>query len=368
VAFEGLDPESPLNVGDVLWFSGPAHAVGDLRKIPGLVQYQNEQVEQIKDRIHDRRLMQAVIARNSPLVGKTVKEMGFRTRYGAAVIAVHREGQRVHEHPGNVKLQAGDVLLLEAGPTFMAKSAQNDRAFALLAEVKNSAPPRLALLLPALFLAAAMLVVYTTGLSDLLTAALVASFLMVVLGILSEQELREALNWDVYLAVAAAFGIGTALVNSGVAGGVAGVMVGIGNAVGMGDAGLLGAVYLATFLISSVVTNNAAAALMFPVAMDAAEQTGIDLKIMSFCVMLGASASFMTPFGYTTNLLIYGPGGYKYNDFLFFGTPMQIVLWVLSTVFLVTGDQWYISWISMIAFLVGASMFRIVPSWLDLTK
>jgi hypothetical protein len=111
--------------------------------------------------------------------------------------------------------------------------------------------------------------------------------------------------------------------------------------------GLFAAVYLATFLISNIVTNNAAAALIFPIAMDAAEQTGTDVVLMSYCVMLGASASFMSPFGYTTNLMIYGPGGYKYNDFLVIGTPMQILLWI-ATVFLLattTNSNFYISWL-----------------------
>jgi di/tricarboxylate transporter len=291
--FTTIEPEEPLQAGDVLWFSGPASAVGDLRKIPGLISYEADEVKKINTKVHDRRLVQAVVARNGPLVGKTVKDVRFRTRYGAAVIAVHREGKRVHEHPGQVKLHPGDVLLLEAGPSFIAKSADNDRSFALLAEVEDSAPPRLRLLIPALLIAAGMLIVFMAGVTSLLISALVASILMVVLGILSEQEARDALNWEIYLTIAAAFGIGTALVNSGVAGAVADFLVSIGTAIGIGDAGLLGAVYFATFLISNVVTNNAAAALLFPIAMDAAEQTGTDRIIMSYALMLGASASFM---------------------------------------------------------------------------
>ena len=364
IVFKTIDPAELLQEGDVLWFSGSASAVGDLRKIPGLLSYQNDEVLKINEKVHDRRLVQAVIARKGPLVGKTVKEIRFRTRFGAAVIAVHREGQRVHELPGKIKLQAGDVLLLEAGPTFIGKSSENDRSFALLAEVQNSAPPRLSLLIPALIITAGMLIVFTAGLTSLLISALVAAVLMVSLGILSEQEARDAVNWDVYITIAAAFGIGTALVNSGVAEAVANFLVDVGTAVGIGDAGLYGAVYFATFLISNVVTNNAAAALLFPIALDAAEQTGTDRVRMSFALMLGASASFMSPFGYTTNLLIYGPGGYKYKDFLVFGTPMQIVLWILSVAFLVI-ETWYISWVVTIVALVFVSLTRVANSSLS---
>lgn len=355
-------PDEPLKEGDILWFSGSANAVGDLRKIPGLKSYENDEVKKINEKVHDRRLVQAVVARKSPLVGKTVADVRFRTRYGAAVIAIHREGKRVYDHPGKVKLHAGDVLLLEAGPTFIQRNADNDRSFALLSEVEDSAPPRLRLLIPALALACAMLAVFTAGVASLLVCSLVAAILMVCIGILTQQEARDAVNWDIYITIACAFGIGTALTNSGVAGGVADFLVNVGKAVGLGDAGLYGAVYFATFLISNVVTNNAAAALIFPIAMDAAEQSGVDQLLMSYCLMLGASASFMSPFGYTTNLLIYGPGGYKYKDFLRIGTPMQIVLWILSVALLAqdsSGLPWYLSWIITSMILLVVSVARI---------
>lgn len=306
-----IQHDKPLEDGDILWFSGTAAAIGDLRKIPGMKSYVNKEVKKINEKVHDRRLVQAVIARRAKLVGKTIKQIKFRTRFGAAVIAVHREGKRVQEHPGDIKLQAGDVLLLEAGPTFIRQNADNDNSFALLSQVENSSPPRLKLLIPALTLTIAMLVVYTIGIASLLVSGLVASMLMVAFGILSQQEVRDAINWEIYITIASAFGIGTALTNSGVAGGIADGLVSLGQALRIGQAGLFGAVYFATFLISNVVTNNAAAALLFPVAMDAAETTGADRQLMSYILMLGASASFMSPFGYTTNLLIYGPGGYK---------------------------------------------------------
>lgn len=356
-----ITQDQPLEAGDVLWFSGSAAAIGDLRKVPGMKSYVNEEVKKINEKVHDRRLVQAVIARRSKLVGKSVKETRFRSRFGAAVIAVHREGKRVQEHPGSIKLQAGDVLLLEAGPSFLKQNAENDNSFALLSEVEDSTPPRLKLLVPALLLAAAMLAVYTAGVASLLVSSLVASILMVVLGILTQQEVRDAINWEVYITIAAAFGIGTALTNSGVAGGVADGLVQLGQALGIGDAGLYGTVYFATFLISNVVTNNAAAALLFPIAMDAAEETGADRQLMSYTLMLGASASFMSPFGYTTNLLIYGPGGYKYNDFLRIGTPMQVVLWILSIIFISADpSKWYLSWIISALVLCAVSTMLIL--------
>jgi di/tricarboxylate transporter len=199
-----------------------------------LKSFENEEVDKINEKVHDRRLVQAVIARKGPLVGKTIKEVRFRTRYGAAVIAVHREGKRIHDHPGSIKLHAGDVLLLEAGPTFIERNKDNDRAFTLFAEVDDSAPPRLRFLIPALVIAAAMLVAVTAKVASLLVSALIAAILMVLVGIMSEQEARNAVNWEVYVTIACAFGIGTALTNSGVAGGVADFLVKIGTAIGIG--------------------------------------------------------------------------------------------------------------------------------------
>jgi len=299
--FVTISQDQALQEKDILWFSGTANSIGDLRKIPGLKSYVNEEVKKINEKVHDRLLVQAVIARRSKLVGKTVKEARFRTTYGAAVISVHREGKRVQEHPGTIKLQAGDVLLLEAGSNFLKQHAESDKSFALLSEVQDSSPPRLKLLIPALLLAVAMLAVYTAGVASLLVCGMIAAMLMVCCGILSQQEVRDAINWEVYITIACAFGIGSALTNSGVAGGIADGLVRLGQAIGIGDAGLYATVYFATFLISNVVTNNAAAALLFPIAMDAAEATGADRERMAYTLMLGASASFMSPFGYTVS-------------------------------------------------------------------
>lgn len=353
-----LHPETPLETGDVLWFSGPAQAIGDLRKIPGLVSYEHEEVKKMNEKAHERRLVQAVISRQGPLVGKTVKEVRFRTRYGAAVIAVQREGKRVHELPGTIKLQAGDVLLLEAGPSFLGQSSQNDTSFALLAEVKDSAPPRLSMLIPTLLIVAAALAVYIARVTTLLASMLVASILLTLLGVISEQEARESLNWVVYITVGAAFGIGKALVNSGIAGGVADFLVTIGTGLALGEAGLIASVYFFTALVSSLLPNIAAVALVFPIAMDAANRMGASPTLMAYTLMLAASANFMSPYGYSTNLLIYGPGKYRYIDFLLFGTPLQIVLWLSATAVL-SASTWWHAWVVTIGVFGGAAVLRV---------
>lgn len=358
-SFSTIPLTEMLSAGDVIWFSGTASSVGDLRKIPGLVLYESDEVKKMNEKVQNRRLVEAVVSRKGPLVGKTVKEVKFRTNYGAAVIAVHREGRRVHEVPGNIKLHAGDVLLLEAGQSFMGNRARHEKSFSLISVVEDSSPPRFRMLIPAVVLTVAAYACYMAELSTLFGTAMVAAILMVILGVLSEDEARSAIRWEIYLTIAPAFGVGQALINSGVAGAMASFLVEVGHAMGIGNAGLLGAVYLATVLLSQVVANNAAAALIFPIAMGAAETVGIDLSLMAFAIMLAASAAFMTPFGYQTNLMVMGPGGYSTSDFLIFGTPMQIVLTFVSTAALALPSYWWVIWLVSLAVLVMVCVVRV---------
>jgi di/tricarboxylate transporter len=182
---------------------------------------------------------------------------------------------------------------------------------------------------------------------------------MVCLGILSEQEARDAVKWDFYVAIASAFGIGTAMINSGIDNAVAEFLVGIGEALNIGEAGVVGVVYGVTSLLSNVISNSsAAAALLFPIAMNAAEDAGVSRAIMAYTLMLGASASFLSPFGHPNNLLVFGPGGYSTLDFVKIGLPLQIVLWITSVLYLSVIKSAYIRWgaTSACLFLISVSV------------
>ena len=355
-----VDPsDDKLLEDDVLWYAGNAASVSSLRKIPGLAPYSADQVDKLSNvNSQERRLIQAVVAKTGPLVGKSIREIKFRTRYNAVVLAVHREGARVHARVGDVILHPGDVLLLDAGPDFHREAGHSGSGFALVSVLEDSAPPRLRLLVPVLAIAVAMIAVYSAGVTELLVAAIFAAAIMIACGALSEQEARDAIKWDVIVTIAAAFGMSKALQNSGVAGIIAERLVSLAKVSGTGRVGLLTAMYFATFLISNVVTNNAAAALMFPIAAEAAEKAGETLQSVSFLVMLAASASFMSPFGYQTNLMVYGPGGYVFKDFLRFGVPMQVVQLVVSVAVIgIGGKFWWVSWGSTaIAFGVTCAM------------
>jgi K+/H+ antiporter YhaU regulatory subunit KhtT len=381
--FDALSPDEPLRAGDIFWLSGSGESIGDLQKVHGLVFYESEEIKKATASLQDRRLVQAVVAKGSPLVGKTVAESRFRSQYGGAIIAIQRGSDRLHEHPGKVKLHTGDALLIQAGPMFVKQHRGNHETFALITEVENSSPPRPRFFILCVILIAASLAVASLEVRNLLITAAIVGICMVSLGVVTQQEARDCLQWDLYIVVASAFGIGTAMENSGVATGLATFLVRVGTSMGIGggfvvvgissikycalsltffshspliDAGVYGAVFLGTSLLSSILTNNAAAALMYPIAMQTVDQTGTDRLRMAIILML-ASSDYMTSFGYQTNLMVYAPGGYKNIDFLKFGGPLQLILWLSGVAIVATGSTWYISWIiSGLLFVVVAAV------------
>eukprot|EP00892_Ulva_mutabilis_P000905 jgi/Ulvmu1/10815/UM069_0051.1 len=322
-----VKPTQTLQAGDVLWFAAGTEGIISLRKIPGLAEV-GDQVEKLGAGVLDRRLVQVVLARTSDLLGRRVRDTAFRSRFDAAIVALHREGARLHQAIGDTVLAAGDVLLLDTGSRFLA-TYRTDRNFALVAEVSNSQPPRFDRLALALACAGAAIAVYIAGAIRLFTAAAAASAVMLGAGCLSGEAARHSVKWEVIVTIAAAFGLSNALEATGAADLIANSLVAAGHAAG-GPIAIQVAVYLATVVLANVVSNNAAAALMYPIAVGVAQSEGLDVARMSYLLMLAASASFAVPFAYQTNLMVYGAGGYTFRDFLRFGGPMQVVLFVAS--------------------------------------
>lgn len=335
-----VGPEEVLAKGDVCWFSGDIASVQNIRKIPGLVPHTN-QLSKLPDDHDQRFLVQAVVANHSELQGRTIRDSRFRTRFHAAVLAVHRRGHRLHLKVGDIEVHAGDVLLLEAGPSFMKEHSKSS-TFALVSPVEGSAPPRMNKLWVSLILLGAMIALYVANILPLSAAALWAAALMIATKCITVQEARRAIKWDVYIAISAAFGVSTALSNSGAATAIAKALVHVGKAMKLGNLPVQAALYIATAAISQIIANNAAAALMFPIALEAARLNHMNVKVTLNLIMHGASAAFMSPFGYQTNLMVYGAGGYNFMDFVRFGAPLQIVGAVVSLLAAAFIDHWYI--------------------------
>lgn len=319
------DPHEVLRAGDRLVFAGITESIADLQKIRGLVPATN-QVFKLDAPRTQRALIEAVVSRNCPVVGKSIREGQFRTVYKAVVIAVARDGKRIPKKIGDIEIHAGDMLLLEADPTF-ADRQRNSRDFLLLHPVEGARVPRHERSWMAWLILLGIVVSATAGWLDMLTAALLGAGAMLLLRCVSASVAKRSIDLEVLLVIAASLGIGKALDTSGAADYLASsALAGIGG----NPLALLIAVYVITLFVTEVITNNAAAALMFPLAFAIAESLGLNFMPFAVAIAMAASAGFATPIGYQTNLIVYGPGGYRFSDYLRFGLPLNVVVGVIA--------------------------------------
>ncbi len=317
-------PNTVLRGGDTLRFVGRVDQVLDLQSIKGLDHAAQKDISELS--VPGASYFTVAIGHDSPLVGHSLRESGFRARYQAAVVAVHRAGARLDGKLGDISLRAGDALVLLTDADFARRWA-NRTDFLVIAtpgdEVEPVAPGRLR----TLTVLALMILVSATGLVPILNAALAAALLMVVLNVLTADEARHALDIGVLGVIGASFGLAAAVESSGLAADVAGTLTSsLGS---FGEVGVLLGVVVATVAITELVTNNAAALLMFPIAISSADAAGVDPRGMAVAVAIAASASFLTPLGYQTNTMVLGPGGYRSGDYLKIGTPITIVVIVV---------------------------------------
>lgn len=322
-----VSPQEKLRGGDRLIFVGIVESVVDLRKMRGLVPA-TDQVNKVAARPVHRMLIEAVVSSNCPLVGKSIREGRFRTTYNAAVIAVARSGERIKMKVGDIVLRPGDTLLLEAGRDF-ADQQRNSKDFYLVSPIENSAPPRHEKAWLALGILVAMVGAATFELMSMLGAAMAAAAAMVVTRCCTGGEARRSLDWNVLLVIGAAFGIAAAMQQTGAAAFVASNLMRIGGATPWTA---LATIYLVTMAFTALITNNAAAVLVFPIAHAAAEGLGVNFMPFAIAIMLAASNDFATPIGYQTNLMVYGPGGYRFSDYLRFGTPLNLLVMAVTLI------------------------------------
>lgn len=320
-------PSTELRGGDRLTFAGRVDQVVDLQGKRGLVSAEQRHLAPFATARHT--FLEAVVGAESPLLGRTLAELEFRERYQAAVVAIHRAGQRVGEKLGQVRLKVGDTLLLLADPGF-AERWRDRNDFLVVSRLGGSPPPssRKAALVAAITLA--IVLVNALGVLPLLEAALLGAIALVALGVLSPREARYAVDLDVIVMIAASFALSAAVQRSGLGTRVAGLLVtGLG---GLGPTGVLLGILLAAVALNTFVTNNATAVLVFPIAMSAAAALAIDPRPFALAVAVISSASFLTPVGYQCNTMVYGPGGYRFSDYARLGAPLAALTIVITLV------------------------------------
>ncbi len=324
-----VTPATVLRGGDRLSFVGRADQVVDLHSTRGLVSSEHQHLTQFDAARH--KFFEAVVGPASLLVGHTMKEVDFRSRYQAAVVAIHRAGQRVKAKLGGVSLKVGDALVLLSDEGFRNRWNHHDD-FLLVSRLGGSLPVGTgkAGLVGLLFLTVVMIA--GMGLMPMLHVSLLAAVALVVLGVLTAEEARNAVNLDVILVIAAAFGLSAAIRVSGLADRIATLIIGAFGSFGAIGA-LLGLV-VGTVLLLTIITNNAAAILIFPIAMATASAMHLNPRSFAMAITIAASASFLTPIGYQTNMMVYGLGGYRFFDYSRLGTPLTVLV-VVSIVLLV---------------------------------
>jgi di/tricarboxylate transporter len=318
-----------LEAGDQLVFTAAAAEVLEIQRVAGL--------SPIRGPEHGPTgtLAEVVVGPSCPLVGHLVGDGSFRRQFGAAVVAVAREGERTQ--PSSLAtwtLEPGDTLLVEATGDFIERHRYG-RHLVLVSDHGRPTPHARWHAPFCLMVVLGMAVLAATGLTSMLLAAIIASAAMLVAGVATVDELAADIEWRVLLAIVAALGLGSALTDTGAAASIAHGIVGLG-----GDSTwlVLALIYLATAITTEFVTNNAAAVLMLPIALDTATQAGASELPFIAIVMIAASASFVTPIGYQTNLMVFGPGGYRFGDFARMGTPVTLA--VASTAILLTPWIW----------------------------
>ena len=316
-----VGPEFILHGGDALRFAGKADDVVDLQSIPGLVSRERQQFHDFD--LARSSFFEAVVGPSSPLVGRTLKQSRFRSNYQAAVVAVHRSGQRIDAKLGEVPIRVGDTLVLLSDGEFRDRW-RNRRDFLLVSPMAGAAPPQNHLRLPVIAILVAVVGLAATGVWPILNAALLGVLAVMGFGILAPGEARRAIDLDVVLLIAAGFGVAAAMTSSGLAERMAVALVDSFGSFGGG--GVLLAVILATVVLTEAVSNTAAAVLVFPIAASASVSVGLDIVAVAVAIAVAASASFLTPIGYQTNVMVYGPGGYRYTDYTRLGAPLTLLM------------------------------------------
>ncbi|HQB38881.1 MAG TPA: SLC13 family permease [Deltaproteobacteria bacterium] len=273
-------------------------------------------------------LVEAVVAPGSALDGRSLKQTRFRSRYGLQALALRHRNQVMRQNLEQSRLRAGDVLLFEVEQEHL-EQLREDRNFVLVSQVELPVF-RKSRMLTSVGIVVAVVAAAATGTVPIVAGAIIGCILMIMCRCLTLDEAYASINWQVIFLLAGVLTLGTALEKTGAARLIGGFLV---NSLGsLGPVALVSGLYLATSLLTEIMSNNATAALLAPIAISVAETMGIDSRPLLMAITFAASASFMTPVGYQTNTLIYGPGQFRYADFLRIGTPLNIIFWILATI------------------------------------
>jgi di/tricarboxylate transporter len=316
-----------LHEGDELLVRGSIHNILEMSEIEGLTirsQLKYADPELTRD---DVMLAEAIIAPSAPMIGRSLKDVDFRNQYGVFALAIRKHGETIRQRIGNVRLDAGDTLLIQGHRDFVQK-LDGDSSFLMTQEVeieqvrKKKGPIALAIVALAIGLAAFEVL-------PILVSAIVGCLAMILTGCLKPQEAYESIDWFVIFLLAGVIPLGLAMENTGTAAFIANGILQVTE--NLGDTAIIAVFYLLSTVFASIMSHNAAAILLVPIGVASARELGLDPFPILMAITFAASSAMSTPFGYHTNLMVYGPGNYRFSDFLKVGIPLNLIFWVLSS-------------------------------------
>lgn len=317
-------PRTVLEQGDRLVFAGSPESVLELRNIHGLVLADDKRFK-LEGNRSDRRLFEAVLSPSNHMIGKTIKESRFRHRYSAVVLSVSRHGERLTGKLGGLRLQAGDTLLIEAQKGFLMRY-RNSGDFLLVSKLASTDQTDERKALTAILIFIAMILLSGLGFLSIFESVVAAAGAMLITKCINFEDAGKSIDYNVLLVIACAFALGAAVSHVGLADVISGYLVASVNT----PFTALVAIYVATVLLTELMTNNAAAIIMLPIALSIAAGFGVQYEPFAVAIMVAASASFMTPTGYQTNLMVMGPGGYRFTDYFKVGAPLSVIVGVMA--------------------------------------
>ena len=314
-----VSPYEIVREEDVLVFAGDTKTIAEM--VNADVGLELTQIGMFSRKTHTE-ILEIVVSHNSTLIDKTVRESGFRGKYDAAILAIHRNGERISGKIGQVKLKAGDVLLLLAGDDFAKRSADT-HDFYLISKVREFRKLEWYQTL-ALFGGTALAITLSAaGVISLFMALIILLIIIQLLGITSPKDIAKSIDFNLGIIIALSLAFGTAMVKTGMAHMVANFIISVFKP--FGPYGLLFGIFLITNIMASYITTQVAAVLIFPISVTAAINLGLPPIPFILIVSFAAAANFLTPIGYQTNLMVYGPGGYSFRDYFKIGLPLSIL-------------------------------------------
>jgi di/tricarboxylate transporter len=316
---------------DILFVRGSLENFLRMKEVEKVTMLTDEKLTQ-DELIHDdNTLVECLITNRTDLVGKSLMEINFRRRFGSFILAIRREGEILRKKIAHVVLQAFDTLLIY-GPIEKIKELSDSGDFIVLGEIEATLQKHkywwvsVAVIFGAVILAA-------LGIVPILKGALIGAIFLLVIRVITANEAYQSINWQVIVLIAALIPLGIVIQKSGTSFWIGTVLNDIANAFDplIRPTIMLSLIYLVTIILTEMTSNAATAIIMTPIAISAAQQMGLDPRTFVFAVCFAASASFITPIGYQTNLMVYSPGGYKFTDYVRVGLPLAIVLWCMAT-------------------------------------